>query len=846
MRRVIIRTMVFILVFLCGVVGLNWYLSSDAGDTTVKMDHATLPVIYTSVAGEKVNTMHGYISDIDMSLLRDSVTPVEQDETVNVVIDPADYEVSKLRYEVRSADGSSLVEDGDVDKWKETENGELSASIKVRMQLKMGQDYILKLVLEGAGSVDISYYTRIICNETMHAKEQIAFVKEFNDAIFSKKKAENIRKYLECDANKINNDLGNVNITSSFEAITFAEMKPQKCAEPVPMITDITEDVACTSLHYLISAESSGGATEYYEVTENYKVRYTADRMYLLSYDRTMNSLYDVAFTNTSANSLKLGISDTLDINYSISEDCKMAAFVKARQLFLYDYQSSQVIRVFKFLEDDMEQVDVRSSYNQHDIRLLSVDKNGDLAFAVYGYMNRGRYEGQNGILFYQYKREQNQLEQVAFIPSSQPFGILKEDMKQAVYMTNNQKIYLALSGTFYSVNTKTDEVNVIAKDINTDTVMSSQDGHLVGMQECADTAQNQKITVMNLEDGSQQQVVAKGKEVIRLLGFVENDLVYGRIKKNKIVAKDATNVQYPMYKIEIVNKEGNIAKSYKTSAANTYIMSATMNKNVVELKLGKKEGESFVEKGSDYIMSKSNNEETTVTLDYEYNSVRYKELYMIFPNYIYVTTQPQWNMANEVLIDDNRMIAIEGEENGVVKYFVYANGKAVDSYNNVAQAVRMANEQDGVVVNSKQKTVWENSGLKDYATIGEDVPVVKVIKEKDSILACVCSILQFKGKDIALSQIQGTDPEELLTKYLNKEGINLTGCTLDEVMYYICQGKPVIAQNSQGRYVLLTSFNMSLLKYTDPVTGEVKRESFSAMRQEFEKAGNVFYSYLD
>lgn len=847
MRRVIGHILLFIVVFIAGVYGINHYFGSDAGDVTAKMDQATLPVIYTNVQGYKTNEMHGYISDIDMSLLRESVTPLEGSAVVQLMVKSDEYEVNQLGYEVRSSDGSSLVENGEVTNFKEQENGMLAASVSIRMQLKAGQDYILKLVLKGAGGIEVCYYTRLLYNETMHAKEQLAFVKEFNTAIFSKTKAEAIQKYLESDANRINNDLGKVDITSSFDAITFAEMKPKKVTKPVPVITDITEDVACTTLNYLISSKAASGKTEYYEVTENYKVRYTADRMYLLSYDRTMNSLYDKTFTSTSTNSLKMGVSDTLDLNYMVTDDCKMAAFVKTRQLFLYDYQSTQVIRVFRFMQDETNTIDMRDVYNQHDIRLISIDEDGSLAFAVYGYMNRGRHEGQNGILFYRYDRETNRLEEIAFVTSQKPFSILKEEMKQAVYMTKNNRIYVVLGDEFYSINMKTDEVSVFASDISTDSLVSSADGHLVGIQKKSDTSKNKKITIYNLNDGSEQVIKAKAKEVIRVLGFVDDDLVYGRVKKSQIVKTDVMNY-YPMYKVEIRNTDGEVVKDYATGKQDVFVMSAAVNKNVVEMKLAQKKGDTLEDAGSDYVMSKEASEEDSVTLDYSYNAACYNELYMIFPNYVYVTTEPQWNEASEVRFDDNRVVSIEADEKGYVKYFVYANGKVVDSYSNAAQAISTANEMSGVVVNSKQKTVWEKSGLNEYATVGEDVPLITAAKNQESMLACVCMILNYKGQEVTQAQLAGQDlnAEEMLTKYLKKEGINLTGCSLDEVMYYICQGRPVIAKNAQGRYVLLTSFNYSLLKYTDPVTGEIKRDGFAAMRQEFEEAGNVFYSYLE
>lgn len=844
MRNIVIQTIVFLVCFFGGIFVINLCMNSNAGDYTSEMDQATLPLVYTRVEGEKINCLRGYTSDIDASLLRDSVTPLEGTETVKLLIDTDEQEISDLHYEVRSSDASSLVEDGDITDFKKDKHGDLQTEIVVRMQLKEGQDYILKLVLSGEGGVDTTYYTRIVFGQNMHVKEQLDFVKNFNQVVFDKNDAESIQQYLECDPAKTSNNLGLVTITSSFEAITFADMKPQKVAEPIPTITDIDGDIACVQMRYVVNAESTGENTEYYDVVEDYKVRYTDTRMYLLSYNRTMESIYDKVFTSTSNNSLKLGITTDSEVPYLVSEDCKLAAFVKNRELYCYDYQNTQITRVFSFRQENV--ADVRDGYNQHNIKLIHMDAEGNLAFAVYGYMNRGRHEGQNGILFYRYKKEENQIEEIAFIPSSQPYSALAEDIGQVAYMNGDDEIFLTLEGELYHVDVKKNEIETIMSNVTSDTVVSSADFHLIASLADTDISKNHSITVRNLETGEEQVVDAAAGEVLRVIGFVDDDLVYGKVKERDIVKRDSQTTVYPMYEIEIMDKDGNVVKNYKPSGAKKFVLSASVNHNLVEMNLARYNGDTFQEKGSDYIMSSDEEDGSSVILDYTYNSVRYKELNLVFPNYIYLNAVPELTVTKETRMDGNRTVEIQGES-GILRYFVYMNGTISDSYNDVSTAIAKADEQSGGVVNSKHKTVWEKSGIQEYATVGDDVATVRASKKKDSKEACVAMILSYEEKDTALTELieQKKDADELLEAYLQKDGVNLTGCTLDEVMYYICQGHPVIAKNKEGYYVLLTSFNSSLLKYTDPVTGEVERKSFDTMRQEFKDAGNVFYSYL-
>ena len=39
--------------------------------------------------------------------------------------------------------------------------------------------------------------------------------------------------------------------------------------------------------------------------------------------------------------------------------------------------------------------------YDQHAIKIISMDKDGNTTFAVYGYMNRGEHEGEVGAAIY-------------------------------------------------------------------------------------------------------------------------------------------------------------------------------------------------------------------------------------------------------------------------------------------------------------------------------------------------------------------------------------------------------------------------------------------------------------
>ena len=60
----------------------------------------------------------------------------------------------------------------------------------------------------------------------------------------------------------------------------------------MPSIKEITDTYNVIVLDYVVTSIGEGGESEYYNVEEYYRVRYTNDRMYLLNFERTMDEIF--------------------------------------------------------------------------------------------------------------------------------------------------------------------------------------------------------------------------------------------------------------------------------------------------------------------------------------------------------------------------------------------------------------------------------------------------------------------------------------------------------------------------------------------------------------------------
>ena len=98
MKKIIIRILTLAAIFVLAVVGTT--------DTTETMAEATFPLVYMKNGDSLLNCLHGYTQEMDVTAMRDTLTPLENDRTLNLRIDPYKKKISDISYEVLNADGS--------------------------------------------------------------------------------------------------------------------------------------------------------------------------------------------------------------------------------------------------------------------------------------------------------------------------------------------------------------------------------------------------------------------------------------------------------------------------------------------------------------------------------------------------------------------------------------------------------------------------------------------------------------------------------------------------------------------------------------------------------------------
>ena len=84
-----------------------------------------------------------------------------------------------------------------------------------------------------------------------------------------------------------------------------------------------------------------------------------------------------------------------------------------------------------------------------------------------------------------------------------------------------------------------------------------------------------------------------------------------------------------------------------------------------------------------------------------------------------------------------------------------------------------------------------------------------------------------------------------MLKKQINQP-VDLTGCTLDEILYFVSSGKPVVGMLSSSHAVVITGYTGNTVTWLDPVTHKKTTTSLNSADSTFKNAGYVFVSYIN
>ncbi|MGB8454835.1 MAG: hypothetical protein WCD89_21215 [Anaerocolumna sp.] len=807
---------------------------------TIEMEEASFPILTIRLNKDEINLLHGYSNNLNANLVRDSITPLDSDQSFVAVIDGKGNDVKRVIYELRSVVDNKLLETDTINAL-EKEEDKKTAKIKFKTTLDEGTEYAVKITLVTSESRKMNYYTRVKLQPSSYYKEKLNFVMDFHNAIMDKNKAESMIIYLEPDADADNTSLAYVNIHSSFDLVSWGNLKPKVMGSVIPVITEINADTASVVLKYMISAETESGL-EYYNIKEFYRVRYTSSRMYLLSYERTMEAIFDIDRTSLAKSELKLGITNQTDTGLVTSTDNNKISFVRQRELWYYNLAENMAVKVFSFRQKNTDYV--RDIYDEHDVRILNMDDDGNIDFCVYGYMNRGVYEGRVGIVLYKYYSAENRIEELVYIPMDITYQLLKEELDSFSYVNQLDIFYFTLNHRIYSYNLITKSLKVIASDVRREDYVVSKEEHYIAWQNNSNPKESTEIIILDLESGSQQKITAPSTDNINLLGKIDNNIIYGIVKTKDIIKHIDGSVLVPMYKIDIADSNTNILKEY--SKKGYYVSGTTVKDNVITLKRVKKQNgtNQYESCEADNILNTVTGKTKAIGLTTRVTQKMLTETYISLPSGFTMEEKPKsYNTINTIITEDTTL-RLNDSEIIAEPYTVYALGDIEGLYGQAGDAIKQAYITSGVVLNQNQQKIWER-GIKSSAKNINNITPVYTSGNTDSIKASVQMLLNYRSGGFNSGNLKNGTVDEMLSQGVGNSVLNLIGCSLDEILYFLDKNIPVIGMKDKDSAVLITGYDAYNITVIDPSLHTTKKIGLNDGTAMFAEAGNLFFSYL-
>ncbi len=763
-KSIIIKICIIIIVLLVGAVSLLVLFQSEEAIPVIEQPTGASQPTISFDWGREVNTLVGYRESMDVSTIRDVITPLNGNGAIAVKIQPYERTIQRMFYQVVTADGIEVLAEGEV----EPERIATEVTLDLREVSKLAEESVLVISLALSETEILHYYTRIIGYEQLNLEKNLAYVQGLLDGIEE-----------------------NVLATGS----PWGEMQVEVIGATQWDIVECIDMFTAVRLEYQVK---SVGQEEYvYDVEEFYRVGYdTDDQVHsLIQYNQSVEQILLETNTIVDTNGIIIGATEMEeDANYRMNEEKTSIAFVQNRALWLFNEGKDTLIPLFQMDTNEylgeIETSDPRLLDDQHDIKILSVDNDGSVVFVVYGYMNSGNHEGHVGSAIYYYNGVANQISEIAFVIDNKSYAVAKEEMaSRAYYSDTTNQLYVLAVEEIVEIDMSTGEQKSLGQNMSESQYVISEDGERVAYN--TGTKEEPQISVLDYETGEITEVAGDENANAKPLYFLQDDLVIGYAD-----ASDAGNTELgvlisPMYRISIVNEAGEEVRSYQN--LEQWTESVYIEENMLILNQVIRENEVYVLSAQDIISNNAAEEKSDISIEKLVAENGVEETRLTYGQNL---TDSKPNKTNPIWIANPHALQFEFETSPYENlYYVYSYGELLLKTPSPSEAIQMADDHYGLVTDSSQKLLW----MRGNRSLDYTIP-------------------QLSGM---IGQLQsGKTAIQIKVEENMGAPINYTGCEIEQMCYLINQNTPIAVKFADGSWNMLIGYDRNRIYYLD-VTGE-------------------------
>ena len=843
--RLIYKILLVLVVFIGSLIFFGSGIKENLFDHEQKnttMKAASFPLISMEVSGREMNLLHGFAGNLDSQIIRECITPVTNGRSLTINIKESDSDVKKLKYEIFTVDGKQKEEDNYT--VIDDSSGKKNVVINLKETYETGVEYILKITLITDNSKRIYYYTRIKLYENGKLDEKLDFIMNFHKTLLNpnSKRAEDLMEWLEPNRTSDHSSFSSVNIRSRLNMVSYGNLNPEVVYEQLPTITEFYENYASVRIDYVLGVETDLG-TEYYRTEEHYRIGLSGKKTYLYNYERNMEEFFDIENFSTSKKEFKLGICEENAVSTAISPNGKYMAFVYGGELIFYDIENNTAALAFSFRNrsHDFE----REIYRNYDINILRVLDDGTMDFYVSGYMNAGEYEGRVGLVLYTYEHSEKLREERLYMPINSSSQVLSFDLSDFAYIGEKQVFYFSIYDRIYSYDLASANLETVAEGVNAEEIVYCEEENYLAWKEQSIRGKKDAISILHLEDGKKVRIESPA-DGIRLFGKINNNIIYGFEKETDGIRQRDGSIDRPCYRLIIADGTGNVLKTYDEQGV--FISDVEIGDNIVTIKRVVRNDayDKYDEIESDTILNKLEEKENPVRVVRYVTDRMLTEYCIAVPTETEIENRPFLNSVGNKILNHETIARIPDPDKTENCYYTYSFGRIISASASAAEAIAAANINVGTVINRDGFLIWER-GIKMPRSEITGLNEVKAGADISSMQAVINMLAQYRECEIDETKyISETESiYEFLCNNMKPCIVDMTGTELDDALYCVYRGHPVIAVRGNGEACIIYGYEPSSVKIYDPVRGSRTSILLSEAIKDFKKSGNIFISYV-
>jgi len=834
MKKWIIQVITILLAFLAGIGFMGYATRIGNLDMTEVMASASLPVLYAEKDDRLFNEMHGYVEPMNGSYMRDSMIAISEDHKIGLALQKYHAKVLNASYEVRSLDTKKLIESGD-SLTAEEDGTYLHYLLNLKDLLEVGEEYLLIFKVNTNEYSEVNYYSLLSYLGENHVQECADFALEFHNIAMQKDTGHAYFKKLEPNGTMDGKNLGYVNIHSRSGPVTWGDMPVKQLDEPSLTFLNMRSDTVALRLDYQIQNTQT---KETYQVREAFLLRYTSSTIYLNAYERTTDRIFSVGrqLTDEQGN-IYFGI-QSKEVPFLKNKEENVIGFVQQGELWCYDFGQNRLSHVYGFQDKE----DKRGLYSDHNYRLLQVEDSGSMDFLVYGYMNRGRYEGKSGVLFCHYDAFLNTVEELFFLQSDRPYQVVKEEIGDLAVENEEKTAWIYYEGKILQIDLSDCNIKILAEGISKDKLEVSKNGNFAAWTE----EESGQIFLLNASLGTVERISPESEEVYKSLGFMGEDLIYGTAYQRDVWTDLSGEKITPMYRVNIRDHVGNEVREFNYASAGKYVTGISIVENRIDLScVAKREDGAYVDVLPESITYTSEIPSPKLELQVVNDEIKRNEYCIKYGGSLKGGSMKQ-PKVKLILFEKSRTILLEPPKEEL--YFAYSFDSKVEGFHTLSEAVLDAYEKMGKVYKNGFQCYWNRFSRKTHTLLPgfENLDAM----EETGTSAAQCIQLMLKQHQVYINAQSDLDDgmsiSEIFQRELGDSFCLLSGCSLDMILFYVSEQKPVMAVKDTGDFILIVGYDAQNITYYEPGQTVLKKAGKKDSASMFEQTGNIFFSYLE